>query len=65
MAFCGSILSSCEAVGRSQLWWGTTVLPLILLMGVAIGAAMSNSYYGWSSWGYGWGGGGVYYHHAV
>jgi uncharacterized protein DUF3300 len=30
-------------------------------MGIAIGAAMNNSYYGWSAWGYG--GGGVHYHH--
>src|SRR5262245_50664840 len=34
-------------------------------IGIAIGAAMSNDYYGWGAWGYGWHGGGCYYHHAA
>ena len=34
-------------------------------IGIAIGAAMSNDYYGWGAWGYGWHGGGVHYHHSV
>ena len=34
-------------------------------LGIAIGAAMSNDYYGWGAWGYGWHGGGAYYHHSV
>jgi Protein of unknown function (DUF3300) len=32
-------------------------------IGIAIGASMSNPYYGYGAWGYGWGGGGCYYHH--
>ena len=34
-------------------------------LGIAIGAAMSNDYYGWGAWGYGWHGGGAYYHRSV
>jgi hypothetical protein len=34
-------------------------------LGIAIGAAMHNEYYGYGAWGYGWHGGGVHYHHAV
>jgi hypothetical protein len=34
-------------------------------LGIAIGAAMSNDYYGYGAWGMGWHGGGVYYHRSV
>jgi len=34
-------------------------------LGIAIGAAISNDYYGWGAWGWGWHGGGVYYHRSV
>ncbi|HEY7026946.1 MAG TPA: DUF3300 domain-containing protein [Gemmatimonadales bacterium] len=34
-------------------------------LGIAIGAAINNDYYGWGAWGCGWHGGGVYYHHTT
>lgn len=34
-------------------------------LGIAIGAAISNDYYGWGAWGWGWHGGGVYYHRSA